>query len=53
MSGKTVADRPHSLSVGFVLATSGLDAIGIGIIVPIVPGWVQEPEHLPLEQVAP
>ena len=53
MSGKIVADRPRGASVGFVLATLGLDALGVGIIAPIVPGLVQELEHLPPEQAAP
>jgi hypothetical protein len=30
--------KPHA-SVAFVLVTLGLDAIGIGIIAPICPGW--------------
>jgi len=53
VSEKTVADRPRGASVGFVLATLGLDALGVGIIAPIVPGLVQELEHLPPEQAAP
>ncbi len=53
MSEKTVADRPRGASIGFVLATLGLDALGVGIIAPIVPGLVQELEHLPPEQAAP
>ena len=53
MSEKTVADRPRGVSVSFVLATLGLDALGVGIIAPIVPGLVQELEHLPPEQAAP
>ncbi len=48
-----MADRPRSLSIGFVLATLGLDALGVGIIAPIVPGLVQQLEHLPPEQAAP
>jgi len=53
VSEKTVADRPRGASIGFVLTTLGLDALGVGIIAPIVPGLVQELEHLPLEQAAP
>jgi len=53
VSEKTVADRPRGASIGFVLATLGLDALGVGIIAPIVPGLVQELEHLPPEQAAP
>ncbi len=33
--------RPHTASVAFVLATLGLDALGIGIVVPIVPELVR------------
>ena len=39
--------RSHGVSVGFVLVTLGLDALGVGIIAPIVPGLVQELAHLP------
>ncbi len=53
MSENTVVDRPRGASIGFVLATLGLDALGVGIIAPIVPGLVQELEHLPPEQAAP
>ena len=53
MSENIVADRPRGASVGFVLATLGLDALGVGIIAPIVPGLVQQLEHLPPEQAAP
>ncbi len=40
-------------SVAFVLVTLGLDALGVGIIAPIVPGLVQELAHLPPERAAP
>jgi DHA1 family tetracycline resistance protein-like MFS transporter len=53
VSENIVADRPRGASIGFVLATLGLDALGVGIIAPIVPGLVQELEHLPPEQAAP
>lgn len=53
MSENTVASRPRGGSAGFVLTTLGLDALGVGIIAPIVPGLVQQLEHLPPEQAAP
>ena len=40
-------------SVTFVLVTLGLDALGVGIIAPIVPGLVQHLAHLPPERAAP
>ncbi|WP_428487376.1 TCR/Tet family MFS transporter [Rhodopila sp.] len=40
-------------SVAFVLVTLGLDAIGVGIIAPIVPGLVRQLTHLPPERAAP
>ena len=40
-------------SVGFVLVTLGLDALGVGIIAPVVPGLVQDLAHLRPEQAAP
>ena len=43
----------HRASVAFVLATLGLDALGVGIIAPIVPGLVQQLGHLPAERAAP
>jgi len=53
VSESIAAGQPRGASVGFVLATLGLDALGVGIIAPIVPGLVQELEHLPPEQAAP
>ncbi len=44
---------PKQASVSFVLVTLGLDALGVGIIAPIVPGLVQELAHLPPQQAAP
>ena len=44
--------RP-SASVTFVLITLGLDALGVGIIAPIVPGLVRQLAHLPPERAAP
>lgn len=44
--------RPRA-SIAFVLATLGLDALGVGIIAPIVPGLVRELAHLPPERAAP
>jgi hypothetical protein len=29
----------HRASITFILITLGLDALGVGIIAPIVPGW--------------
>ncbi len=40
-------------SVAFVLVTLGIDALGVGIIAPIVPGLVQQLAHLPPERAAP
>ena len=40
-------------SVAFVLVTLGLDALGVGIIAPIVPGLVQQLAHLPPQAAAP
>lgn len=40
-------------SITFVLITLGLDALGTGIIGPIVPGLVQQLAHLPPERAAP
>ena len=37
----------------FVLITLGLNALGVGIIAPIVPGLVQQLAHLPPERAAP
>ncbi len=44
--------RPAA-SVTFVLVTLGLDALGVGIIAPIVPELVQQLGHVPPEQAAP
>ena len=41
------------VSIVFVLITLGLDALGVGIIAPIVPGLVQQLAHLPPERAAP
>jgi len=43
----------HRASVAFVLATLGMDALGVGIIAPIVPGLVQQLGRLPPERAAP
>lgn len=45
------AERPtrrHSASVGFILATLGIDALGFGLVVPVVPTLVVQLSHLPL-----
>ncbi len=41
------------MSIVFVLVTLGLDALGVGLIAPIVPGLVQQMAHLPPERAAP
>ena len=43
----------HRASVFFVLVTLGLDALGVGIIAPIVPALVERLGHLPPQQAAP
>ena len=43
----------HRASVAFVLVTLGLDALGVGIIAPIVPGLVRQLAHLSPERAAP
>ena len=40
-------------SVAFVLITLGLDALGVGIIAPIVPGLVEKLAHLQPQAAAP
>jgi DHA1 family tetracycline resistance protein-like MFS transporter len=40
-------------SVAFVLITLGLDAVGVGIIAPIVPPLVRQLAHLPPDRAAP
>ncbi len=45
--------RHRQASVAFVLTTLGLDALGVGIIAPIVPGLVQNLAHLPPQAAAP
>ena len=47
-----MTSRPRA-SVAFILITLGLDALGVGIIAPIVPGLVQQLAHLPPEKAAP
>ncbi len=42
-----------SASIAFILATLGMDALGVGIIAPIVPGLVQQLGHLAPERAAP
>ena len=44
--------RPRA-SIAFILATLGLDALGLGLISPIVPGLVQKLGHLPPNRAAP
>ncbi len=45
--------RSNRASVAFVLATLGLDALGVGIVAPIVPGLVEKLGHLPPNRAAP
>jgi DHA1 family tetracycline resistance protein-like MFS transporter len=45
-------NRPPA-SVAFVLITLGLDALGVGIIAPIVPGLVRQLAHLSPQAAAP
>jgi DHA1 family tetracycline resistance protein-like MFS transporter len=40
-------------SIAFILATLGLDALGVGIIAPIVPALVRQLAHLSPEKAAP
>jgi hypothetical protein len=50
-----LAAMPHQrrASVTFVLVTLGLDALGVGIILPIVPGLVRQLGNLPPDRAAP
>ena len=41
------AATPRVPRVGFVLATLALDALGFGLVVPVVPGLVVQLSHLP------
>ena len=45
-------NRPNA-STNFVLVTLGLDALGVGLIAPIVPALVQQLTHLPAQDAAP
>ncbi len=45
--------RNRAPAVTFVLVTLGLDALGVGIIAPIVPGLVQQLGHLSPDRAAP
>ena len=45
--------RKYRASVVFVLVTLGLDALGVGIIAPIVPGLVRQLAQLSPERAAP
>jgi DHA1 family tetracycline resistance protein-like MFS transporter len=40
-------------AIAFVLVTLGIDALGVGIIAPIVPGLVRQLARLPPERAAP
>ncbi len=48
-----MSSRPRRASVAFVLVTLGLDALGVGIIAPVVPGLVRHLAHLPPDRAAP
>jgi MFS transporter, DHA1 family, tetracycline resistance protein len=45
--------KQYQASVTFVLSALALDALGLGIIAPIVPDLVQQLAHLPPERAAP
>ena len=45
--GTNPGPRRRQARVGFVLATLGIDALGFGIVVPIVPNLVVQLSHLP------
>ena len=45
--------QKNRASITFVLITLGLDALGVGIIGPIVPSLVEQLAHLPPERAAP
>ncbi len=45
--------RSNRASVAFVLATLGMDALGVGIVAPIVPGLVEKLGRLPPNRAAP
>ena len=49
---RTMQNRPNA-SINFVLVTLGLDALGVGLIAPIVPALVQQLTHLPAQDAAP
>jgi DHA1 family tetracycline resistance protein-like MFS transporter len=53
MSNRRLTLQPNHASVAFVLVTLGLDALGVGIIAPIVPGLVRNLAHLPPDRAAP
>jgi DHA1 family tetracycline resistance protein-like MFS transporter len=44
--------RAHTASVAFILATVGIDALGFGIVIPIVPALVRSLSHLDASQAA-
>jgi DHA1 family tetracycline resistance protein-like MFS transporter len=44
--------RPHTASVAFILATLGIDALGFGIVIPIVPALVRSLSHLDASEAA-
>ena len=46
-----MSNRPPSVT--FILTTLGIDALGVGIIAPIVPGLVRQLANLPPERAAP
>ncbi len=53
-AGAPVADRPPSgrLPLGFILATVMIDAMGIGLILPVMPGLIEEVGGLSLAGAA-
>ncbi len=51
--GAAMTRARSSASTAFVLVTLGLDALGTGLIAPIVPGLVRKLAHLPAPAAAP
>ena len=46
------AVRPQTASIAFILATLGIDALGFGIVIPIVPALVRSLSHLDAGEAA-
>jgi MFS transporter, DHA1 family, tetracycline resistance protein len=52
LTESNISDRKARLALGFILATVTLDAIGIGLIFPVLPDLIQEVTGQPLSQAA-